>query len=54
MDQVLTIRPSQTEPILKVQWEGPGGAKAKSTAALKKELAQCYRQAGAPLPQNLS
>jgi phosphomannomutase len=54
MDEVLTIRPSQTEPILKVQWEGPGTAKSKATSALKNELAECYRKAGAPLPQNLS
>ncbi len=53
MDEVLTIRPSQTEPILKVQWEGPQGAKSTATATLKKELAECYRKAHAPLPPNL-
>jgi phosphomannomutase len=54
MSEVLTIRPSQTEPLLKVQWEGPRKGKQASTAELKRELAECYRQAGAPLPPELS
>lgn len=54
MDEVLTIRPSQTEPILKVQWEGPRNRKQASTAALRTELAECYRKTGVPLPPALS
>jgi phosphomannomutase len=54
MDEVLTIRPSQTEPILKVQWEGPSRRKARATAALKRDLGKCYRRVGAPLPAALA
>jgi phosphomannomutase len=54
MDEVLTIRPSQTEPVLKVQWEGPRDSLTKATIALKRELAECYRKARTPLPEELS
>jgi len=54
MDEALTIRPSQTEPVLKVQWEGPKRRKSPATTTLKRDLGQCYRRAGAPLPPALA
>jgi phosphomannomutase len=54
LSEALTIRPSQTEPVLKVQWEGPAKRKAAAKNGLKRELAECYRKVKAPLPPELA